>query len=570
MTTPDKRSAAELFAIGQHHAQAGRRGEAQAAFQQSIARDPSFLAPHFALGQLLSFEGNFGGAHQMLGRALQLADGNQREMGIVAPALAAVLSMFNPTAYEAVLDEQLLRCLENAPVDAQSLARVTAQLLLLKFPDPASDEEMMGRDPLWIAFLTGCINTWPAMEARLSATRRTMLLRHADKPTLPHVATRALCAMALQAAAGEYAWPVDADEASCLARPVPPLLAALYCSLATMVPAPDVKLLKKDRLSGLLVRRTYTDVRQEAALAAALPTMGGGSDDAVSAMVQAQYEENPYPRWRAPPTPRPLDARQRIETMPGTAVAALPPDPWQVLIAGCGTGYEAIGVARTNPELDILAIDLSRASLAYCSRMMAEQGVSNVSLRQGDILNIAVLERQFDLIFSTGVLHHMEHPEDGFASICDVLRSGGIVSIALYSARARQPICDAHALINERGWSATAEDIRAFRAHVLALPEGAPIAPLRDSDDFYSISGCRDLAFHVQEHRHSLPEIATMLRVAGVKLIEFEVPADIAALFRAMFGPQANQLDLTLWDVLEAQHPSLFVGMYHLWCQKMA
>jgi SAM-dependent methyltransferase len=239
-----------------------------------------------------------------------------------------------------------------------------------------------------------------------------------------------------------------------------------------------------------------------------------------------------------------------------------PDDPARVLIAGCGTGYEPIDLARTDPSLAVTALDLSAASLAYGQRMTAALGVTNVRFVQGNLLEAARLGGAFDLVSSTGVLHHMARPGDGLAALARVLKQGGVLRIALYSERARAWVREAHRVIAERGWQADAAGIRAFRAHVLALPVDAPLARLKESDDFYTLSGCRDLCFHAHEHWYRLPQVAAMLRAAGLEVARFDAPPRATALFRG------DPLDLDAWDALEAAHPLLFAGMYHLWCRR--
>jgi hypothetical protein len=92
---------------------------------------------------------------------------------------------------------------------------------------------------------------------------------------------------------------------------------------------------------------------------------------------------------------------------------------------------------------------------------------------------------------------------------------------------------------------------------------------LKESADFYSLSGCRDLVFHVQEHRYTPPQLGELIAGAGLRLVGFEAPPEARAVFAAAFGP-ADPLDLGRWDRLEARRPELFAGMYHLWAQKSA
>ena len=48
----------------------------------------------------------------------------------------------------------------------------------------------------------------------------------------------------------------------------------------------------------------------------------------------------------------------------------------------------------------VVAVDLSRASLAYAQRKTEEFGISNIDYQHADILQLGRLERQFDVIES--------------------------------------------------------------------------------------------------------------------------------------------------------------------------
>ena len=85
----------------------------------------------------------------------------------------------------------------------------------------------------------------------------------------------------------------------------------------------------------------------------------------------------------------------------------------KILIAGCGTGQQLI-LAQRYKNAKIIAIDISSKSLAYAQRKLDEYQIKNVKLIQMDILDIEILNEKFDIIECVGVLHHMEHPLDGF------------------------------------------------------------------------------------------------------------------------------------------------------------
>lgn len=505
------------------------------------------------------------GAAQALGEAIALGPEGR---AMAAPVLAGLLENFVPRRRSERLERDLLACLEEPAVDPQRLARVTAAALLLRGEGDAAE---LGAAPLWVAFLSRCINVNPAMEARLIRARRALLGQGAA------ASADAVCAVALQAFAGEYAWAVEPGEGD---APALAVAAAMYRPLPEGISVPG-------RLGALLEQAMREEPLAERAMAQGILVLGGETEQGISAAVRAHYEANPYPRWRTAPASPPADLRAGIGGLPGVDAAALPEGPLEVLMAGCGTGYEAVDIARTDPTLRITAIDLSAASLSYAKRMADGLGISNISFVRGDILSLFPGEGRgpveigstldpglrrgtgpFDLIVSTGVLHHLESPAEGLAALAAVLRPGGVIRLGLYSARARALVAQAHELIAERGWRADAAGIRAFRAHILSLPDSDPLAGLRGSDDFYSLSGCRDLFFHACEHWFTPPEIGALVAGAGLRLAAFDAPGEGWEAFEAMHGRGADPLDLALWDAVEQRHPELFAGMYQFWCQK--
>src|SRR5205814_5471700 len=111
----------------------------------------------------------------------------------------------------------------------------------------------------------------------------------------------------------------------------------------------------------------------------------------------------------------------------------LRPRPVPILIAGCGTGRHPIQVARAYPDVEILAVDLSLASLAYAARMTELLGISNIIYRQADILKLGDLDQRFAVVECSGVLHHLDDPLVGWRVLVKLLESDGLMRISLYS-----------------------------------------------------------------------------------------------------------------------------------------
>jgi SAM-dependent methyltransferase len=308
-----------------------------------------------------------------------------------------------------------------------------------------------------------------------------------------------------------------------------------------------------------ILERSVSWPLAERALAAALPTLAPIADPA-SRLVRSQYEQSPYPRWHELPPVRdggdtpadPFHARLAAQR------------PLHILIAGCGTGQEPLALALRFPGHRLVALDLSRASLAYAMRMAHTLGIQGVEFVHGDLLHAAALGRRFDLIAASGVLHHMADPMAGWRALRGCLATDGLMKVALYSRRARASVNVARERIRTLGAGSDVHAVRALRQRVLdgAQPD---LAQLLDSEDFYAASTCRDLLFHPVEHQFDPLQIAGLLDVLGLRFVGFELPHPLIA--RAFHDAKLGAItDLRAWDRFEQANPDTFQAMYVLWC----
>src|SRR4029079_18331294 len=168
-----------------------------------------------------------------------------------------------------------------------------------------------------------------------------------------------------------------------------------------------------------------------------------------------------------------------------------------------------------------------------------------------------------------GGLHHLEDPVAGFRILRSLLRPGGVMRVGLYSEFARRHVVRAREFIAEHGFAQTPEGIRACRAAILARQDDPLLARVARGEDFYSLSGCRDLIFHVQEQRFTLPRIAAILHALGLQFIGFEWPdAGTPARYRDRFPDDPALTNLDNWHALETDRPDTFVLMYQFWVRK--
>ena len=307
----------------------------------------------------------------------------------------------------------------------------------------------------------------------------------------------------------------------------------------------------------------------ERAMVAEIAVLGEISND-LSRKVREQYEENPYPRWiktgihtKAKSIPE-ICAEVNIHLHSESIKNIIAP---AILIAGCGTGQHSIGTASYFSNCKVTAVDLSLASLAYAKRKTAELGITNLEYLQADILKLKQLEKKFDIIESMGVLHHMDKPLAGWRALTDILKPGGLMRIGLYSDLARQHIVKVRKEIKLLKVGTSASEIRRFRQS-LAESNDESHQLLSKSRDFFSLSTLRDLIFHVQEHRYTIPQIKNCLDELGLKFCGFTTKSTISN-FMQFHGKDANIYDLSLWHQFEQSKTGAFVSMYQFWCQKL-
>jgi 2-polyprenyl-3-methyl-5-hydroxy-6-metoxy-1,4-benzoquinol methylase len=347
------------------------------------------------------------------------------------------------------------------------------------------------------------------------------------------------------------------------------LAAAAYFPLSSL--PTSSRLLQRpwpEEIARVLVQQVV-EPAEERRIAATIPRLTDIEDD-VSLLVQHQYEENPYPRWVKVPPSRAADSIEAYlrQTFPLAVFHRSPArGRMEILVAGCGTGQQSIRTAQQFPKARILAIDLSRSSLAYALMKTHELGLLSIEYGQADLLNLDSLGRQFDVITAGGVLHHLADPWTGWRTLLSLLRPGGFMLLGLYSDIARREVVRLRKSIAEQGYGATADEIRRCRQDLMSLISGAGSAD-GNASDLFTISGCRDLLFHVREHRVSLAEIETFLQENRMTFLGFDIAPDVLQSYRLRFPADRAATNLAQWQAFENENPETFVGMYQFWTQK--
>ena len=111
--------------------------------------------------------------------------------------------------------------------------------------------------------------------------------------------------------------------------------------------------------------------------------------------------------------------------------AHLQPEDWRGLTfldVGCGMGRNSYWPALYGAAGG-LAIDVDDRSLAAARRTLAS--FANVRIEKRSAYEIGCKD-EFDLVYSIGVVHHLQHPERALASMVKAAKPGGRVLIWVY------------------------------------------------------------------------------------------------------------------------------------------
>src|SRR5262245_61477462 len=557
-------SVAALFGQAVWHQHHGKPNDAVKLYKQVLALKPDHAEACNNLGCVLLAQGKRDAAGSWFERALILVPQLFDEFGSVSAMLVAV----NPT-----LGEGMKRAAAAWP------RRLPARDLL-----GSAGFEAICADALLRQVLEATTVRDVDLE-RLLTSIRLEVLRTASDAAGDGVEDNVLgfcCALAKQCFINEYVFattPEEAEQAERLKKMLVEALAqdlrvpALWpIAVATYFPLhllPNASSLLGRTWPAALTDVLAQQVREpweERQYRDLIPRLTAIDDD-VSVLVRHQYEENAYPRWvHAAPVPEPTTIDDHLRNQfPSAPFRPLGSSSGiDVLVAGCGTGRHPIEVARKYKDARVLAIDLSLTSLCYAKRKTPAPLAGRIEYAQADILKLGSIERTFDLIDASGVLHHLADPLAGWRALLSLLRPGGFMRVGLYSELARRGIVAARDFIAAQGSRPTAQDIRRSRQDLL----NSPLNGVAKAGDFFSTSECRDLLFHIQERRLTIADIKSFIVENHLTFIGFEFAPAIMQHYRDIFGGDRFTRDLDRWHAFETERPDTFAGMYQFWVQK--
>lgn len=438
-------------------------------------------------------------------------------------------------------------------------------------------------DPLLLFLLQSTPVCDVAFERLLTSLRSSVLIDATAAKEVSETVLGFACALARQCFINEYVFATTSEEDAQVERlkralndaiasgasfdPIQLAVLAMYEPLHALAFAPTLLDLRWAPAIDNLLTQQVREPAREVELRDSIPQLTKIEDE-VSQQVRQQYEDNPYPRWvhgAGQVAPMPID-QYLCDQFPTSAFVPLgKTDALDILVAGCGTGQIAVALAQKYLGAHVFAIDLSLTSLCFAKRSTPAALAARIEYVQADILKLASIGRSFDVVDASGVLHHMADPLEGWRILLSLVRPRGLMHLGFYSETGRSDVVAARAFIAQRGFGSTPAEIRRCRQEILKTH----LASVTRFTDFFSTSECRDLLFHVQESRLTIPAIKNFVAQNGLRFLGFEFDAGAMTRYRGLFAQQGWSItNLDRWHEVETKYPDTFSGMYQFWVQK--
>ena len=549
----------QLFVEAISHERARKFDDAVRAYKRALAIDADHAEACNNLARVLQAQGKTKDASVYYARSLALMPQLLEQYASICATLFSLLP-------------------ELAEARRRQAAAWPRRLSLSELFD--KDLDAVAADPLFLCLLQSTPARDVGFERLLTAMRHSLLNAAVAGLLVASDQLSFTCALAKQCFINEYVFavtPQEGDRLSLLRNDIanalavgaaiePMQLAALAMYVPLHAVPSEAALLEREwapEIDDLLNQQVRDHIRERELRDTILRLTP--IEDEVSERVRQQYEENPYPRWvhaAEQVVPIPIDRYLREQFPTGAFTPLNKNENLDVLVAGCGTGQIAIASAQKYLGARVLALDLSLSSLCYAKRGTPADVAPYIEYAQGDVLKLAALERRFDVIDSSGVLHHMADPFEGWRILLTLLRPGGLMHLGLYSEAGRRDVWAARRFIADRGFGTTPDEIRRCRQELLETP----LASVTRFTDFFATSECRDLLFHSQETRLNIPMLKAFVANHGLKFLGFEFGPPALQQYRSHFASSGwAWTDLDRWHAFEAENPNTFSGMYQFW-----
>lgn len=225
-----------------------------------------------------------------------------------------------------------------------------------------------------------------------------------------------------------------------------------------------------------------------------------------------------------------------------------------ILVVGCGTNQAAV-FAYTNPEAKVVAIDVSQPSLDHHAYLKDRYAMKNLELHRLPIEEVHSLNRGFDLIVSTGVLHHMAEPKTGMKALAACLRPDGVAAIMLYAKHGRIGVEMLQGVFRELGLRQNDLSVLMVKDALATLSQDHPVRSyISVAPDLEFDGGLVDTFLHGRERSYTVDDCLDLVTSSGLVFQDlflksaYYPPATSTSAFHAAVAALPKQQQ---WSIME-------------------
>jgi 2-polyprenyl-3-methyl-5-hydroxy-6-metoxy-1,4-benzoquinol methylase len=211
--------------------------------------------------------------------------------------------------------------------------------------------------------------------------------------------------------------------------------------------------------------------------------------DSRTDVVRRFYEHAPFPGYPAHESLQALHARAERSLFARLVHQGIPGDA-RIVDIGCGTGQMCLYLARADRV--VIGADVTRSALLLGASAARRFGLARVQFVETDLLQPGLKAGSFDVVYSSGVLHHTSNPRTSFARLAQLARPGGMIVVGVYNAFARVPLRLRRLVARLSGFRIIPFD---------------PVLRDRHSEPERRNAWLRDQYQHPEEHCHTLAEV---------------------------------------------------------------
>jgi SAM-dependent methyltransferase len=217
--------------------------------------------------------------------------------------------------------------------------------------------------------------------------------------------------------------------------------------------------------------------------------------------VRRFYEAAPFPGYPPNDSLQALRARAERSPLPRLMDRAIPVDA-RIVEVGCGTGQMSLFLARA--DRIVIGADMTRASLTLASAAARRCRLDRVRFVETDLQRAGLKRGAFDVVYSSGVVHHTPDPRASFAQLARLARPGGTIVLGVYNAFARIP--------------AKLRRVAARLTGFRVIPFD-PVLRERRHETARREAWLRDQYQHPEEHSHTLAEVQRWFGENGIEYL---------------------------------------------------